>query len=32
MKLLHELGDEAAEPGGVTRATFVAGALRDISM
>jgi hypothetical protein len=32
MKLLHELGDEAAGPGGVTRASFVAGALRGISV
>jgi hypothetical protein len=32
MKLLHELGDEAARPGGVTRASFVAGALREISV
>jgi hypothetical protein len=31
MKLLHALGDEAAGPGGVTRASFVAGALREIS-
>jgi hypothetical protein len=31
-KLLHELGDEAAEPGGVTRASFVVGTLREISM
>jgi hypothetical protein len=27
MKHLHALGDEAAGPGGVTRASFVAGAL-----
>jgi hypothetical protein len=32
MKLLHALGDEAAGPGGVTRASFVAGALREISV
>jgi hypothetical protein len=31
MKLLHALGDEAAGPGGVTRASFVAGALRENS-
>jgi hypothetical protein len=28
MKLLHALGDEAAGLGGVTQASFVAGALR----
>jgi hypothetical protein len=32
MKLLHALRDEAAGPGGVTRASFVAGALREISV
>jgi hypothetical protein len=32
MKLLHALGDEAAGPGGVTRAFFVAGALREIGV
>jgi hypothetical protein len=32
MKLIHALGDEAAGPGGVTRASFVAGALREISV
>jgi hypothetical protein len=32
MKLLHALEDEAAGPGGVTRASFVAGALREISV
>jgi hypothetical protein len=32
MKLLHALGDEAAGAGGVTRASFVAGALRKISV
>jgi hypothetical protein len=32
MKLLHALGDEAAGPGGVTRASFDAGALREISI
>jgi hypothetical protein len=30
MKLLHALGDEAAGPGGVTRASFVACALQEI--
>jgi hypothetical protein len=32
MKLLHALGDEAAGPGGVQRAFFVAGALRELSV
>jgi hypothetical protein len=32
MKLLHQLGDEAAGPGGVTRASFVAGTLREFSV
>jgi hypothetical protein len=32
MKLLHAMGDEAAGPGGVTRVSFVAGALREISV
>jgi hypothetical protein len=32
MKLLHALGDEAAGPDGVTRASFVAGALREVSV
>jgi hypothetical protein len=32
MKVLHALGDEAAGPGGVTRASFVAGALRENSV
>jgi hypothetical protein len=32
MKLLHALGDEAAGPGGVHRASFVAGALRELSV
>jgi hypothetical protein len=32
MKLLHALGDEAAGPGGVQRASFVAGALRELSV
>jgi hypothetical protein len=31
MALLHSLGDEAAGPGGVSRASFVAGALRELS-
>jgi hypothetical protein len=30
MKLLHTLGEEAAGPGGVSRASFVAGALRKL--
>jgi hypothetical protein len=30
MKLINALEDEAAGPGGVTRASFVAGALRKI--
>jgi hypothetical protein len=32
MKLLHSLGDEAAGPGGVTWASFVNGALRELSV
>jgi hypothetical protein len=32
MKLLHSLGDEAAGPGGVTRASFVNVALRELSV
>jgi hypothetical protein len=32
MKLLHLLGDEAAGPGGVMRASFVNGALREQSV
>jgi hypothetical protein len=32
MKFLHELGDKAAGPGGVLRSSFVAGALREISI
>jgi hypothetical protein len=32
MKLLHLLGDGAAGPGGVTRASFVNGALRELSV
>jgi hypothetical protein len=32
MKLLHSLGDEAARPGDVSRDSFVAGALRELSM
>jgi hypothetical protein len=32
MKLLHALGHEAAGPGQVDRASFVAGALRELSV
>jgi hypothetical protein len=32
MKVLHALGDEAAVPDEVMRASFVAGALREISV
>jgi hypothetical protein len=32
MKLLHALGDEAAGPGGVQRASFVASALGELSV
>jgi hypothetical protein len=32
MKLLHLLGDESAGPGVVTRASFVNGALRELSV
>jgi hypothetical protein len=32
MKLLDLLGDKAAGPGGVTRASFVYGALRELSV
>jgi hypothetical protein len=32
MKLLHMLGDEAASPGGDTRASFAQGALSELSM
>jgi hypothetical protein len=32
IKLLHPLGDEAAGPGGITRASFVAGTLRELSV
>jgi hypothetical protein len=32
MKLLHQLGDEAAGPGGITRASFVAGTLHKLSV
>jgi hypothetical protein len=32
MKLLHTLGEEAAGPGGVSRASFVDGALRKLSV
>jgi hypothetical protein len=31
MKLLHDLGEEAAGPGGVSLSSFVAGALRELS-
>jgi hypothetical protein len=31
-KLLHSLGDEAAGPGGVTRASFVNAGLRELSV
>jgi hypothetical protein len=30
--LLHQLGDEAAGPGGMTRASFVAGTLRELNV
>jgi hypothetical protein len=32
MKLLHALGDEAAGPCGVERASFVAGNLQELSV
>jgi hypothetical protein len=32
MKLLHVLGDEAAGPGGVDLASFVAGALQELNI
>jgi hypothetical protein len=32
MKLLHTLGEEAVGPGGVSRASFVDGALRELSV
>jgi hypothetical protein len=32
MKLLHSLGDGAAGPGSVSRASFVAGALQELSV
>jgi hypothetical protein len=32
VKLLHDLGDEAGGPGGATRASFVAGSLRVLSV
>jgi hypothetical protein len=32
MKLLHQLGDEAAGPGGIAWASFVAGTLRELSV
>jgi hypothetical protein len=32
MTLLHDLGEEAAVPGGVTLASFSASALRELSI
>jgi hypothetical protein len=32
MKLMHLLGDQAAGPGGITRASFVAGTLCELSV
>jgi hypothetical protein len=32
MKLLHQLGEEAAGPGGIIRASFVAYTLRELSV
>jgi hypothetical protein len=32
IELLHFLGNEAASPGGVTRASFVNGALRELNV
>jgi hypothetical protein len=32
MKLMHDLGEEAVGPGGVSRLFFVAGALRELSV
>jgi hypothetical protein len=32
MELLHKLGDEADGPGGILRASFVAGALGELSL
>jgi hypothetical protein len=32
IKLLHDLGEEAAGPGGVSWLSFVAGALRELSL
>jgi hypothetical protein len=32
MKLLHALGDKAASPGRVDRASFIAGTLREFSI
>jgi hypothetical protein len=32
MKLLHQLADEAAGPGGITPAPFVGGTLRELSV
>jgi hypothetical protein len=32
MKLLHDLGDKAARPGGVSWESFLEGALRELSI
>jgi hypothetical protein len=32
MKVLHDLGEEAAGPGGVSRSSFMAGALKELSV
>jgi hypothetical protein len=32
MKFLHSLGDEVVGPGDVSRALYVAGALRELSL
>jgi hypothetical protein len=32
MKLLHDLGEAGAGPGGVSRSSFVAGAQRELSV
>jgi hypothetical protein len=32
MKLLHQLGDKAAGPAGITRASFVAGTMRELGV
>jgi hypothetical protein len=32
MKLFHDLGEEAVGPGGVSRSSFVAGTLRELSI